>query len=166
MQRYWRYVRDDEIDREELPILRVINPGQAAGVQLPDDVETAWRIAVADVVAQHNLRSDPAAQDNRLPASQRWALTVLRDPTVALPPGADEADELLAVPRDASVRSALTELQRNVSERLLSRDQAAVGVIAVVREFGLTPVPPPPVLTPVTEDDVGVVCWMRVRPAD
>jgi hypothetical protein len=166
VQRYWRYVRDDEIDREELPILRVINPGQAAGVQLPDDVETAWRIAVADVVAQHNLRSDPAAQDNRLPASQRWALTVLRDPTVALPPGADEADELLAVPRDASVRSALTELQRNVSERLLSRDQAAVGVIAVVREFGLTPVPPPPVLTPVTEDDVGVVCWMRVRPAD
>ncbi|MGI8535537.1 MAG: hypothetical protein ACR2K2_03385 [Mycobacteriales bacterium] len=84
---------------------------------------------------------------------------------MALPSGADEADELLAVPRDAAVRSALTELQRGVSERRLSRDQAAEGIVAVVREFGLTPVPPPPVLTPITENDVGVVCWLRVLPS-
>lgn len=163
-QRYWRFVRDDEVEREELPMLRVIEPGRAVGVELPDDLEPAWRVAVVDIVAEHNLRSDPAAQDDRLPPSQRWALSLLRDPAVALPSGADEADELLAVPRDAAVRAALTELQRGVAERRLSRDRAAEGVIAVTREFGLTPVPPPPVLTPITEDDVGVVCWMRVLP--
>jgi superfamily II DNA or RNA helicase len=168
VQRYWRFVRDDgdgAVDREELPMLRAISPGQSAGVELPDDLEPAWRSAVADIVVEHNLRSDPAAQDGRLPASQRWALSLLRDPAVALPAGADDADELLAVPRDAAVRSALTELQRSVTERRQSRDQAAEAVIAVVKEFGLTPVPPPPVLTPITVDDIGVVCWMRVLPA-
>jgi hypothetical protein len=36
----------------------------------------------------------------------------------------------------------------------------------VVGEYGLTPVPPQPVLEPITADDLGVVCWMRVLAGD
>lgn len=160
--RYWRYVRDDEVDVEELPMLRRIAPGGAVGVDTEEDLEPAWRLAVASIVAEHNHRADPAAVDDPLPASQRWALALLRDPDVALPRGADDADELLSVPRPGPVRAALSELRRAVDTRELSRDQAAERVIQLVDDYGLTVVPPPEPMSSISEDDVGVVCWMRV----
>jgi Helicase conserved C-terminal domain/PLD-like domain/SNF2-related domain len=165
-QRYWRYVRDDEVDREDLPMLRRIAPGNTSGIELAENLEAAWQVAVSDIVRDHNLRADPASAEQQLPASQRFALSALRDPAVALPAGAEDADELLSVPRGGAVRAALAKVQRAVSAREFSRDQAAERIVAVVQEFGLTPVPPPPPLEPITEDDVGVVCWMRILPGD
>lgn len=160
--RYWRYVRDEEIDVEELPMLRRISPGGATPLDTEVDLEPAWRLAVESIVAEHNHRADPATMDDPLPASQRWALALLRDPEVALPQGADEADELLSVPRPSPVRTALSDLRRQVNNRALSRDQAAERVVTLVEDFGLTAVPPLAPLSTITEDDVGVVCWMRV----
>jgi superfamily II DNA or RNA helicase len=165
-QRYWRLVTaDGEVLEEELLMLRAINPGAAAQHGPPLDMEAAWRAAVADIISEHNRRADPALADERLPPSQRFALGLLRDPSVALPTGAEEADELLTVPRGAAVRTALSDVQRRVAARELSRDQAAQAVVAITAEYGLTPVEPPPPLAPITEDDVGVVCWMQVLPA-
>jgi superfamily II DNA or RNA helicase len=161
-ERYWRYVRDEEVDRDDLPMLRRINPGRAPGLGVPGDLEVAWHRAAADIVEEHNARADPALAEQRLPPSQRWALALLRDPGVTLPAGAEDADELLGVSRDAAVKTALTQLQRRVAGRALSRDQAAREIVGIVREFGLTPVAAPPVREPISEDDVGVVCWMRV----
>jgi hypothetical protein len=164
-QRYWRYVRDDEVDREDLPMLRQIAPGTASGEKnIEENLEPAWRVAVDDIVRDHNRRADPATAEQQLPPSQRFALAVLRDPAVALPPGAEDADELLSVRRGAALAGALSEVQRAVASREVSRDQAAERIVATVREFGLSPVPPSPPLQPITEDDVGVVCWMRVLP--
>jgi len=126
------------------------------------DLEEAWRRAVDDIVAEHNQRADPTLAEDRLPPSQRFALGLLRDPSVALPTGAEEADELLAIPRDAAVRTALSGLQRRLAARELSRDEAAQQIVGLVGEYGLTPVEPPPPLEPITEDDVGVVCWTRI----
>ena len=42
-------------------------------------------------------------------AAQRFALEVLRDPTVILPEGAELADEALSVERGTAVRRALNE---------------------------------------------------------
>ncbi len=163
-QRYWRYVRAAEVDTDELAMLRRIEPGSAPGVDVPAGLEDAWRAAADAIVAEHNARADPAQAEDRLPPSQRFALNLLRDPSVALPPGAEEADELLAVPRDAAVKSALSDVQRELAARTLSRDQAAERMVRIVREYGFTPVPPPPVLDPVTSDELGVVCWMQVLP--
>jgi superfamily II DNA or RNA helicase len=162
--RYWRYVTDEDIEKEELTLLRRIEPGSANGVNISEDLEPAWRRAAADIVAEHNARADPALAEVRLPPSQRWALALFRDPSVTLPVGAEEADDLLAVPRDAAVKAALAEIQRRVAGRSLSRDEAAEAIVALTREFGLTMVPPQPTLEPITEDDLGVVCWMRVLP--
>jgi len=164
-QRYWRYVRDDELDRDDLPMLRRIDPGPAPSAELDLDLEPAWRFAVDDIVREHNRRADPALAEDRVPASQRFALSILRDPSVALPPGAEEADELLSVPRGAVVRGSLSDVQRTLSARRISNNEAAERIVEIVREYGLTPVPPPLALAPITEDDVGVVCWTRVLPA-
>ena len=40
--------------------------------------------------------------------------------------------------------------------------EAAQRIIDVVAFYGLTKVDPPEPLLPITEDDVGVVCWMAV----
>lgn len=145
-------------------MLRRIEPGSAPPADVPAGLEEAWRLAADDIVAEHNARADPAQAEDRLPPSQRFSLNLLRDPSVALPPGAEEADELLAVPRDAAVKSALSDVQRALAARTLSRDQAAEKIVRIVREYGLTPVPPPPALDPITPDELGVVCWMRVLP--
>jgi len=165
-QRYWRYVRASEVDTDELAMLRRIEPGSAPPADVPTGLEEAWRLAADDIVAEHNARADPAQAEDRLPPSQRFALNLLRDPSVALPPGAEEADELLAVPRDAAVKSALSDVQRDLAARALSRDHAAEQIVRIVREYGLTPVPPPPTLDPITPDELGVVCWMWVLPRD
>jgi superfamily II DNA or RNA helicase len=164
-RRYWRYVTDEGVESEELVLLRRIEPGPAVGVDMPEDLEAAWQRAAADVVAEHNSRADPALAEQRLPPSQRWALSVLRDPSVILPTGAEAADDLLAVPRGSAVKAALSEVQRRVANRRLSGNQAADEIVDVVDDFGLTPVPSQPILEPIAEDDLGVVCWMRVLPA-
>jgi superfamily II DNA or RNA helicase len=165
-QRYWRLVTPTgEILSDELPLLRAISPGNAQPATAALDIEAAWRLAVEDVVAEHNARADPAHAEERLPASQRWAVSVLRDPTVVLPAGAEEADELLGVPRSSAVRAALSDTQRQVADGRLSRDQAAQAIVATTSEFGLTPVEPPPPIAPIEETDVGVVCWMQILSA-
>ena len=144
--------------------LRTITPGSAPAAEIALDIEEAWRLAVADIVSDHNRRADPAQTEERLPPSQRWAISMLRDPTVALPTGAEDADELLTVPRSSAVRTALSDIQRRLADGHLSRDQAAQAIVDVAGEYGLTVVEPPPPLAPITESDVGVVCWMQVLP--
>jgi superfamily II DNA or RNA helicase len=164
-QRYWRMVTTSgDVITDELPLLRAISPGPAPAAEPVLDLEEAWQQAVADIVTEHNQRADPAFTEERLPPSQRWAVSLLRDFAVALPAGAEEADDLLSVPRSAAVRTALSDIQRQVVEGHLSRDQAAQAIVDTVGEYGLTRVEPPPPLAPITESDVGVVCWVQVLP--
>ena len=48
----------------------------------------------------------------------------------------------------------------------MTPDEAAVAIVAVVETFGLQPVEAPPILRPITEDDLGVVCWMTALAAE
>ena len=160
--RYWRFVDDQGVSSDELPIIRRINPGAADGTDIPADIEPAWRLAIQSIIDEHNGRANPPPETSRLPPSQRFALELLADPAVALPDGAEDAYELLAAPRDGAVKLALSTVQRRLAARDIGRIDAAREIVGIVREYGLTPVPPPPALQSITEDDVGVVCWMRV----
>jgi len=60
------------------------------------------------------------------------------------------------------VRQALSDVRTLVAEGAVSRDEAARRVVDVVAGFGLQAVEPPPVLEPIEESDIGVVCWMAV----
>lgn len=163
-ERYWRYYDvDGELITEEAAMLRRIDPGSAPGFDRPTiDLDTAWQAVAASIVEEHNRRADPAASEESIGPIQRWALSVLRDPTVPLPEGAPTAEAALRAERGGAVRQALGSVQRESNEGAISREEAARRIVEVVESFGLRPVEPPPPLDPITEDDLGVVCWMGV----
>jgi superfamily II DNA or RNA helicase len=169
-QRYWRYVEaGGDVLSTESDMLRRIDPGSAPATQLPVpglDLEAAWRSAGASIIEEHNARTDPRADEERIGPAQRFALDLLRDPTVLLPPGGAEAEQALSVERSSTVRQALTTIRTQVVDGAISRDDAARRIVETVEGFGLQPVEPPPLLDPVTESDVGVVCWMVVLAGD
>lgn len=165
--RYWRYVEQPsgELVTSDLDMLRRIDP---TGLQEVDadglDLEGAWAIAAADIVEAHNARADLRGQEEPVGPRQTWALEVLRDPLVALVDGAEAAEEALTVTRSSTVRRALGDVEQAVLDGVISRDEAARRIVAVVEEFGLRPVAAAPLPRRITTDDVGVVCWMGVLP--
>lgn len=167
-ERYWRYVdTDGAVVDSEAEALRRINPGSAPGIDVSAErveLESAWQAAVESIVEDHNRRADPHVAEQALGPAQRYALEVLRDPAVALPSGADKAEEALSVERSSAVRQALADVRRLVVEGSISRSQAAERIVSAVAAFGLQPVEAPPVLMEIEESDIGVVCWMAVLP--
>ncbi|MGH2878887.1 MAG: helicase-related protein [Solirubrobacteraceae bacterium] len=167
-RRYWRYVELDgeSLEDGDLEILRRIDP--AGGEPVNDglaevDLERAWRLAAADVVAQHNERADVRGESEQVGPRQRWALGVLRDPAVAAPPGLEQAEAALAVGRSSAVRKALGDIETRVRGGQISMDEAAREIVAaVVERFGLRAVAEPPLPSRIDQDDLGVVCWMAV----
>jgi hypothetical protein len=166
--RYWRFVElpDRELISTDLQILRRIDPHGGEPTELGGiDLESAWEAAAADIVTAHNERADLRAVQEQIGPKQRWALEVLRDPGVALPPGADLADEVLSVERSSTVRRALGGVEERLLAKEISQDEAAAEIVRVVEDFGLQPVDPPPLPEKITSDELGVVCWMAVLPA-
>ena len=167
-ERYWRYIESDEkIVDTDSEMLRRIDPGNASSTSLESsgiNLEDAWQRTVASIVAEHNGRADPRAEEERIGPAQRFAIDLLRDPAVALPSGAAEAEEALSAGRSSTVRQALSQIRSMVVDGTISRNEAAQQIVGVVDAFGLQTVEEPPPLEPITEDDVGVVCWMAVLP--
>ncbi len=168
-ERYWRIVRQsgEVLHREDLPMLRLIDPHGQPGCPVPDSLnfERLFTIAAADICAAHNALLDPEARFAALPASQRWALDVLRSPDAPAGDEYDEADQALSVGRNNLVRRELSELRREHEGGGMSEADCARRVVEVVARFGLRPVPTPQAPDPITEDDLGVVCYQVVVPA-
>ena len=82
-----------------------------------------------------------------------------------MPDGGEEAAEALEVGRGTTVRRALGAIRKRVESGDITRNQAAAEIVALVRREGLRPVDPPKRLERIEEDDLGVVCWMEIRPA-
>ena len=169
--RYWRYVELGAVESSEgvvdseLEMLRRIDPNGSeedglAGLELED----AWERAAASIVAEHNRRADPRSAQEAIGPAQRFALELLRDPTVILPEGAERAEEALSVDRSSAVRRALNEIAAEAREGRITRNDAAAHIVELVAHLGLQPVSLDDVPEPITEDDLGVVCWMAVLP--
>ena len=167
--RYWRFVEvpGGALVKTDLEVLRRIDPQGGEPAELEGvDLEAAWESAAADIVAAHNERTDLRAVQEQIGPKQRWALEVLRDPAVALPAGADLADEALSVERSSAVRRAIGEIQDRVLAAEISRDEAAQEIVRVVNDFGLQPVESQALPEKITAEQLGVVCWMAVLPRD
>jgi len=161
--RYWRYVTpDSDIASAPPVILRRINPGRAPGIEDPAiDLEAAWSVAAASIIQEHN---DAAVRlgSHSLGPIQRWAREALEHPDAPTPSAARAAYEALAVERGVQVRQALGAIKRDLNKKAIDQSEAARQVIQTVEFFGLheidAPAPPPEI----TEEDIGVVCWMAV----
>ncbi len=167
--RYWRYVETgpepDGVLDSDLELLRRIDPEGGVQAELEGiDLEAAWKRACEDIVAEHNRRADPRAAQEAIGPAQRFALELLRDPAVVLPEGAERAEAALRVERSSAVRRALNEIWTETREERISRNEAAARVVELVERLGLQPVELEDLPEPITEDDLGVVCWMAVLP--
>ena len=167
-ERYWRMVTQsgEVLYREDLPMLRLIDPHEQPGCPVPDglDLEHLFSVAAADICTAHNALLDPEARFAALPASQRWALNALRSPDAPAGEEYNEADQALSVGRNNLVRRELSELRRECEGGGMSIADCARRIIEVVARFGLRPVDTPPVPEPITENDLGVVCYQVVLP--
>ena len=168
-ERYWRMVsRSGEVlHRDDLPMLRLIDPQQQPGIPIPDDIDLEHLFAVAadDICAVHNALLDPETRFASLPPSQRWALDVLRSRDAPAGVEFDQADQALSVGRNNLVRGQLAELRRDYEGGGMSVTDCARRITEVVAQFGLRVVELPQAPEPITEDDLGVVCFQVVLPA-
>jgi hypothetical protein len=170
--RYWRWVPWDD-DKEtslvssDLEILRRIDPDRVTVVEPGEvDIERAWTRACADIVSEHNRRADPRAVQESIGPAQRFALDLLRDPSVMLPPGAELAAEALSAERSSAVRRALNAIRADLAEERISRNAAAERVVGLVLDLGLRPLEPEPLPEEIGPEELGVVCWMAVLPPE
>ena len=168
-ERYWRWVGSDGATRSEpdAAILRRIHPRGAAGLEEPSErLESVWQAAVRSIVEEHNELADADITGDPIGPLQQWALDeILGDPEVTLPDGAEEAAGALSVGLGSPVRRTLGQIRRRVVVREISKSRAAVEIVELVRSEGLRPVDPPERLEPISERDVGVVCWMEILPS-
>ena len=167
-ERYWRMVSGsgDILHREDLPMLRLIDPQDQPAARIPDDLdlEYLFTVAAADICATHNALLDPLTRFASLPASQRWSLDILRSPDAPSGDEYDESDQALSVGRNNLVLRALSALRRDYTSGGMSLTDCARGIVEVVERFGLRPVAPAEAPDPITEDDLGVVCYQVVLP--
>ncbi|MDP9343458.1 MAG: phospholipase D-like domain-containing protein [Actinomycetota bacterium] len=165
-ERQWRFVTfEDEIVREDLEMLRLIDPESAPRAQFPrgDVLERLWTIAAQDICTDYNARLDPKRIEGALPASQRWALDILRSPDLPDEPAYARADQALGVGRGHQVTRAISEIRRRAREDGLGVHELAELIVGVVDELGLRPEPPPgDPPSPITPSDLGVVCFQVV----
>jgi superfamily II DNA or RNA helicase len=124
----------------------------------------AWARAKADMVARWNQASDPRALAPEVPKAMRDAAELIR---TTPPPGwtQEQTDALLERLEEAYPE----RIQRQIRDAMRSQEDAqlkAVAVAAKVEELGLEPSPPPELLPPITDDDVHLICWICISPAD
>ena len=164
-ERHWRYISTEgDIASAPPVILRRINPGRAPGVSDPPiDLEAAWATAAASIIQEHN--DDAHHLSGRsLGPTQQWAREVLDHPDVSSLPAARTAYEALEIERGSQIRQALGNIRRELDREAMNPTEAARQIIDIVEFYGLRyidPSAPPP---EITEEDIGVVCWMAVLP--
>jgi hypothetical protein len=167
-ERYWRTVSQsgEILYREDLPMLRLIDPQEQPGCPIPGglDLERLFRLAADDICATHNALLDPEARFASLPASQRWALDILRSPDAPSGKEYDQGDQALSAGRNNLVRRELSELRRQYEGGGISISDCARRIISVVERFGLRPVETLKAPDLITEDDLGVVCYQVMVP--
>ena len=168
-ERYWRMVSGSGkiMTREDLAMLRVIDPQDQRGCAVPADLdlERLFAAAAADICKDHNALLDPDSRSGPIPASQRWAVEILRLPDAPAGKEYDDADDALSSGRGSRVQRDLSALRREHTDRKMSAHDCADRIVEIVKQFGLRPVKPLPAPDPIEEDDLGVVCYQVVLPS-
>lgn len=168
---YWRYVSKGPagiaISNEPATILRRINPGNApkaedSEIVLELDLEEAWQEAASSIVEEHNKLA--ARGEASIGPIQQWAINLLADPDIPSPVGASQASEALSIGRSNLVRTELGAIRRETKGEQITTTTAAQRIVEVVENYGLRKVEQPAPLKPITEDNIGVVCWMAILP--
>lgn len=124
----------------------------------------AWAVARNDILHSWLKGADPANLQPAVPKTMRDAAAILRGhPPAHL--AQEEVDQMV----NALEAPYGPKIQRVVREAIRSSDRAreqAVAIAAAVGDLGLQPSPPPEPLPVISIEDVHLVCWTAIVPAD
>ncbi len=127
-----------------------------------------WRRRGRRVVASiiEERREDARQLAGRsLGAVQQWARELLDQPDASSLPAARAAYDALEIERGGQVRQALGRIRRELASQTLNPTDAVQQIIDLVDFYGLRDIDPATPPADLTEEDVGVVCWMAVLPS-
>ena len=144
-------------------ILHQIDPGNSPGMdQPPIDLDTAWSKAVSSIVEEHNLRARSGDEMGSVGPIQQWAFEVLRDPAACCPKGPNPPTKPCQLSEAARSGSALGAIRKDLANETISPTEAAQSIVDVVHSYSLRKVAPPDPMEEITEEDIGVDCWLAV----
>ena len=166
-ERYWKMVTlsGELMDVQDLEMMWHINPNGQDGCDIPSDIDfnQLFDIAAESIVKDHNKLTDRKESEGRVPASQRWALEILRSPDGRGGDRYARADAALSVGRNRRVLRDLSKL-RSEHQEDGTVAETAEKILKTVDEFGLSPVKQAKTPKSITADDVAVVCYQVVLP--
>jgi len=124
----------------------------------------AWPIARDHILERWNWHADKANLEPKIPKVLARAAEIVR----ANPPAGIELE---------AIDQAIDTLQAPYPERILRTFRAALGatddpaeqaehVLRIIRELGLQPYEAPEPLPEITDDDLHLVCWLALVPAN
>ena len=124
----------------------------------------AWTHARDSVVEAWNKAADPANLVAPIPLAMQRAANLVRThrPTSMTIEESDRLMEALEAPYPERV---LKLIRAAMASSNAPADQAKA-VAGVAEELGLQPSPPPDPLPEIVEEDVHLVCWLAITPAD
>jgi len=175
----WSILRRDDgspwIDDDTLTCLTAADPGDGELHQvLPEaalgGVFDAWEVARKDVHREWTKLADPSSTQPSVPKALRDAYQHVSDHGGFLPRGSEgqpSVQESLLAQLNArwgrDVVAAVREIMRN--EKLNNRGKVEA-LLALAREMGLRTPPKVEPLPSVKLDDIRVITWMAVQPAN
>ena len=124
---------------------------------------SAWEVAQADIVERWKFLTDPANLRPKTPKAMRDALEVIGAYGAHLGEKADRLVDKLDAPHSLRIQRAVRAI---VDDEGLSGRQKADELDDLARRMNLQPYKAPEPREPITEDDVHVVAWSAVLPAD
>ena len=130
-----------------------------------DSRVTALTITPSQQIVEELNTALPEPERNApLPASQRWAVDMLRLPDAPAGKEFNDADEALSVGRNYLVRRELSELCWKYEDDGISTADCARRIVRIFANFGLQVIYTSSILKPVSEDNLEVVCCQIVIP--
>lgn len=167
-QRYQRMVSGSGalLDFHEERMLLLADPKGLQATDIPEelDLQQLFFTAADDLVASHNEKAAVPPGD-RLPPAQRWAVQILtRSPDF---PERLQAIKALQTARPNTFVKELRNLRRERDEDQESANETYARRIAgLVTQYGLDPGANPTQIKAITRNDIGVVCYQVVLPAE
>ena len=123
----------------------------------------AWVRARDHIVVEWNWASDPANLVAPVPPVMHRAADLVRTsrpPEISIPE-ADRLTDALLAPYPERILRAVRQVVGGTEP---DHDKVHL-LLALSRELGLAPSPPPEPLPEITEDDVHLVCWLAIIPS-
>ena len=166
----WRVgTEDDAIAREMGTCLRLIECDSDTPTWYPEGLQEQvydfWEVAQKDIWLDWMRETDPAnLQPKVRPLNHRVAEFIRANPPLDM--AEDRVTRALDILESPWPRREEVMLRDWFAPEVHKGTALSHFLIDQILDTGLEPVQPPPLLPPITPDDIELLCWMGIEPED